>query len=179
MDKDLENRFTYHRPTEAQQKIYPLIRDKAKELAYIIKDNVPNGREQALALTKLEEVVMWANAGVSKEQEQQPTKKDEKTQVEKATTNLYAMFDTDKIKSYSSQDPHFIEEFNDAMSSLIDRLEDNRMDTKFPVESLKRNEYKDVFAKLFGNEYHIQWFRLFSINAKGEFEEVEIDPLKF
>lgn len=65
-DLDIENRFTYHKPTEEQAVKYPVIRDKAKELAYIIKKNVPTGREQSLALTKLEEVVMWANAGISR-----------------------------------------------------------------------------------------------------------------
>ena len=65
-DLDIENRFTYHKPTEEQASKYPVIRDKAKDLAYIIKENVPAGREQALALTKLEEVVMWANAGISR-----------------------------------------------------------------------------------------------------------------
>jgi hypothetical protein len=43
-----------------------LIRDSAKYLAGIIKDVVPEGREQALAITKLEEAVMWANAGIAR-----------------------------------------------------------------------------------------------------------------
>lgn len=66
VDLDLENRFSYHKPNGEQQEIYPLIRDKAKEFAYMIKKYVPNGREQLCALTKLEEVVMWANAGISR-----------------------------------------------------------------------------------------------------------------
>lgn len=66
-DLDIESRFTYHKPTEDKASKYPIIRDKAKELAYIIKELVPNGREQSLALTKLEEVVMWANAGISRD----------------------------------------------------------------------------------------------------------------
>lgn len=65
-DLDLENRFSYHKPNDEQQKIYPLIRDKSKEFAYLIKKYVPNSREQSCALTKLEEVVMWANAGISR-----------------------------------------------------------------------------------------------------------------
>lgn len=66
VDVDLENRFSYHKPSGEQQDIYPLVRDKAKEFAYMIKKYVPSGREQACALTKLEEVVMWANAGISR-----------------------------------------------------------------------------------------------------------------
>ena len=66
MNEDIENRFTYHKPTEENAKKYPVIRDKAKELAYLIDELVPSGREKACALTKLEEVVMWANAGISR-----------------------------------------------------------------------------------------------------------------
>lgn len=69
VDLDLENRFTYHRPNEEQAKKFPIIRDEAKRLAYMIKHFCPNGREQALALTKLEEAVFWANAGISRNKE--------------------------------------------------------------------------------------------------------------
>lgn len=69
INNDIENRFTYHRPTEAQAAKYPRIRDKAKELAYLIDELCPNGREKALAMTKLEECVMWANASISREVE--------------------------------------------------------------------------------------------------------------
>lgn len=67
INNDIENRFTYHRPTEAQAAKYPIIRDKAKELAYLIDELCPKSREQALAMTKLEECVMWANASISRE----------------------------------------------------------------------------------------------------------------
>lgn len=63
---DIENRFSYHKPNNKKQDIFPLIRDKAKEFAYLIQKHVPNSREKSLALTKLEEVVMWANAGISR-----------------------------------------------------------------------------------------------------------------
>jgi hypothetical protein len=38
----------------------------ARKFASLIVERVPGGREQALALTKLEEVVMWANAGIAR-----------------------------------------------------------------------------------------------------------------
>jgi len=65
-NQDIENRFTYHKPTEEKAKIYPILRVKAKDFAYLIDKNVPNGREKSCALTKLEEVAMWANAGISR-----------------------------------------------------------------------------------------------------------------
>lgn len=37
-----------------------LFRSKAKELAYTIIDKAPQGRERSLAITKLEESLMWA-----------------------------------------------------------------------------------------------------------------------
>ena len=70
MNKDIENRFTYHAPKKEDIAKFPIIRDSAKELAYLVKELVPAGREQSLALTKLEEVVMWANAGIVRTKEE-------------------------------------------------------------------------------------------------------------
>lgn len=66
INTDIENRFTYHQPKAEDVKKFPMIRDMAKDLAYIIDELVPNGREKSLAMTKLEEVVMWANAGIAR-----------------------------------------------------------------------------------------------------------------
>ena len=63
MDFKIENAFTYHEPKDGQPEKYQAIREKAKELAYLIKELVPDSREQSLAITKLEECSMWANAG--------------------------------------------------------------------------------------------------------------------
>ncbi len=62
----IENAFTYHAPKEGQPAKYQAIRDKAKELAYMIDETVPESREKSLAITKLEESVMWANAGIAR-----------------------------------------------------------------------------------------------------------------
>ena len=34
--------------------------------SHAVLDNVPKGREQSLALTKLEEALFWANAGIAR-----------------------------------------------------------------------------------------------------------------
>jgi hypothetical protein len=65
-NEDLETRFTYHAPKEGQPETYKALRNKAKELAYDILNMTPPGREQSLALTKLEETVFWANAGIAR-----------------------------------------------------------------------------------------------------------------
>lgn len=66
VNDDLEKRFTYHAPKEGQTEIYQELRNKAKELAYMIEHFCPNTREKSLAVTKLEECVMWANASVAR-----------------------------------------------------------------------------------------------------------------
>lgn len=66
MNNQIENNFMHHSPKEGQTEKYELIRAKAKELAYIIEDACPGSREKALAMTKLEESVMWANASIAR-----------------------------------------------------------------------------------------------------------------
>lgn len=66
MTEQIEKAFTYHRPTEGQPEKYGLLRDTAKAFAYLIDELVPAGREKSLAMTKLEETVMWANAGIAR-----------------------------------------------------------------------------------------------------------------
>lgn len=62
----IENNFKYHAPKPGQPEIYTEIREMAKELAELIDEKVPNSREKALAMTNLEQAVMWANAGVAR-----------------------------------------------------------------------------------------------------------------
>lgn len=63
---EIEKAFKYHAPKEGQPEKYQSIRDKAKELAILIADLVPAGRERSTALTRLEETVMHANAGIAR-----------------------------------------------------------------------------------------------------------------
>jgi hypothetical protein len=62
----LEKRFTYHPPTPEQRVAYERIRGEAGAFAMAIAALCPTGREAALAITKLEECVMWANAAVAR-----------------------------------------------------------------------------------------------------------------
>lgn len=66
MGNNFENVFTYHAPKEGQPEKYTAIREKAKELAYLIDELVPDSREKSLSITKLEEMTMWANAGIAR-----------------------------------------------------------------------------------------------------------------
>lgn len=60
--------FTYHPPTgEEQVQRYVATRFSGRKLAEQILEFCPPSRERSLALTKLEEVVMWANAAIARE----------------------------------------------------------------------------------------------------------------
>lgn len=63
---EINTRFTYHTPTYEQQTKYVKIRDRARDLAWLIAEICPESREKSLAITKLEEAVMWANASVAR-----------------------------------------------------------------------------------------------------------------
>lgn len=62
----IESDFTYHTPKPGQPELYAELRSEAKALARRIVQTVPAGREQSLALTNLEQSIMWANAGISR-----------------------------------------------------------------------------------------------------------------
>ena len=64
--KRIENNFTYHPPKEGQQDRYVGIRSAAKDLALYIVSNTPPSREQSIALTQIEDAVMWANAAIAR-----------------------------------------------------------------------------------------------------------------
>ena len=66
MNEKLENAFTYHAPKPGQPELYTKLRGAAKELAYLITASTPASREQSVAITKLEEVMFWANAAVAR-----------------------------------------------------------------------------------------------------------------
>ena len=65
-ESDLANRFTYHAPKGDQATRYETIRDRAHDYAATINELAPDSREKSLALTHLEDAVMWANAAIAR-----------------------------------------------------------------------------------------------------------------
>lgn len=66
MTPDLENRFTYHPPKGDQAENYAFLRRMALNFARSIDQQCPDSCEKSLALTHLEETVMWANASIAR-----------------------------------------------------------------------------------------------------------------
>lgn len=62
---DIEHVFRYHAPSPEQVEQYNRIRTAAKELAYVIAEEVPEGADRSASLRLLREAVMTANAGVA------------------------------------------------------------------------------------------------------------------
>ena len=63
---EIVNRFTYHAPVGDQAKEYNTIRGNAKTMAEIVNGLCPDNREKSIAITKIEEAVMWANASIAR-----------------------------------------------------------------------------------------------------------------
>ena len=65
-ENELDVRFTYHAPKENQPQKYELIRASARQLATLVTDLCPESREKSLAMTKIDEAIMWANASIAR-----------------------------------------------------------------------------------------------------------------
>lgn len=66
MKNQIENNFRYHAPKDGQPQKYESIREKAKEMAYLIDELCPNSREKSIAITNLETAILWANASIAR-----------------------------------------------------------------------------------------------------------------
>lgn len=65
---NVENWFTYHPVIGNQAERYVALREKAKEMATAIVDLVPQCADRTVALRKLRECIMTANAGIACEE---------------------------------------------------------------------------------------------------------------
>jgi len=63
---EIDVRFSYHAPKDGQLDKYVVLRHEAGALARYVMTLCPESRERALALTKIEEAVMWANAAIAR-----------------------------------------------------------------------------------------------------------------
>jgi len=67
--EEMTHRLVNHPPVnEAVSELLESVTNEMVEMAAFILVNVPEGREQSLALTKLEEMSMWIKAGIARNQ---------------------------------------------------------------------------------------------------------------
>lgn len=65
--QELDARFEHHPPKDNRiVHRHESVRELARRFASHVNNNVPEGRERALALTKIEEAMFWANAGIAR-----------------------------------------------------------------------------------------------------------------
>ncbi|MFJ2176395.1 hypothetical protein ACIOHE_26330 [Streptomyces sp. NPDC087851] len=65
--RDIENRFAFHAATtEEKRDAHTSVRQQCRQLADFLNEKLPEGREKSLAITHLEDVMMWGNAALAR-----------------------------------------------------------------------------------------------------------------
>lgn len=59
---DIDHRFADHGTNDPAS-----IREACRTLAHTVNDSIPDGREKSTAITKIEEAMFWANAGLARD----------------------------------------------------------------------------------------------------------------
>jgi hypothetical protein len=70
---EIDLRFSYHPPKSGQPEKYEAVRQSANAFARLVTSISPPSREQALAIGKIEEAVMWCNAAIARRNEDYAT----------------------------------------------------------------------------------------------------------
>jgi len=69
---DLDNRFEYHPPRSAARAgAHTTVRTACKDVARQFNEFLPDGREKAVVMTRLEEVMFWANAALARSMDEE------------------------------------------------------------------------------------------------------------
>lgn len=64
---DISHRFAFHAATtEEKRNEHTSVRSRLGEVAHYLDERLPDGREKATALTKVEEAMFWANAAIAR-----------------------------------------------------------------------------------------------------------------
>lgn len=65
---DIEDRFAFHAaPDQEKRDEHTSARQICRQAADALNELVPDGREKAVVMTKLEEAMFWANAGLARQ----------------------------------------------------------------------------------------------------------------
>lgn len=68
--EELTKRFTHHPPFGDQPTRYEAIRNRGLAMADFLGTVCPESRELSLAMTHLEQAIMWANAAIARNEKQ-------------------------------------------------------------------------------------------------------------
>lgn len=64
---EIAHRFAFHSATtEEKRDKHTSVRQQCRQLADSLNEVLPDGREKAVVMTKLEEVMFWANAAIAR-----------------------------------------------------------------------------------------------------------------
>ena len=63
---DVDRRFHPHPADEARSAAHSTVYTRCGDLAHLLNDLLPEGREKSLALTNLEQTMFWANAAIAR-----------------------------------------------------------------------------------------------------------------
>lgn len=65
---ELAHRFAFHAaPDQEKRDEHASVRQQVYRVAESLNERLPDGREKAVAMTKLEEAMFWANAAIARE----------------------------------------------------------------------------------------------------------------
>ena len=65
--RGIEHRFAFHAATTQEKRDeHTSVRQQCRRLADSLNEVLPEGREKAVVMTKLEEVMFWANAAIAR-----------------------------------------------------------------------------------------------------------------
>lgn len=70
--REIEERFSFHPGTDVTGPKHDEVRTRLRLLALWVLDDVPQSRERSLALTALQEAMMWCNAAIAIHTEREP-----------------------------------------------------------------------------------------------------------
>lgn len=65
---DIEGRFKQHWPSDTRANHHNQVRGACRTLALFLDGLFPDSREKSLAITHLEEVMFWSNAGIARQE---------------------------------------------------------------------------------------------------------------
>lgn len=63
---EINKRFDHHAPNGYKVNAHEELRGMVKTLAKYLGQSLPESREKSLAITHLEEVLMWGNAAIAR-----------------------------------------------------------------------------------------------------------------